>query len=85
MSAAGLGGNTDRRNAVRFFLVCPIPIDQRRLTDGDYDLRAMAAVEPTAIRTSSVGPEVEKRCYLEAKGVDDSGGVPRLNRPAQTG
>jgi hypothetical protein len=34
-----------RRNAASRFPGCPLPIDQRRLTDGDYKLQAMATVQ----------------------------------------
>ncbi len=43
-SVARSRGDTGQRNTARLLPGCQLPIDQRRLTDGDYELRAVAAV-----------------------------------------
>jgi hypothetical protein len=47
-AVAGSRGDTSLRNTASLWPGCQLPIDQRRLTDGDY----MAPVEPSVDRTA---------------------------------
>ena len=55
-------GDTDQRNGARLSPGCRLAIDQRRLTNGDYNLLAMACDEPEANRMISATQFRQSAC-----------------------